>query len=142
MSFIRIFKEQISHLVVGVIDNRDRGSLTDVAINVYMRIFNLFTSITHLDFIIKDDYRYPPLSFYDLPFTACSSSTIVHLSIRLLSLEDCLCLLDGRLNKLHTFIVQIYYISPSIDGHLDETVKQLSIFKTGFFLRSAVRTKN
>jgi hypothetical protein len=123
-------------------DKSESACLTDMAINVYMRIFTLFTNVTHLDFISKDDYRYPPLSLYNLPSTTCSSSTIVHLSISLLSLEDCLCLLDGRLTQLHTFIVQIHHIGPSIDGHLDETVKLLSAFKTVSFPRSAVRTKN
>ena len=138
----RYFKEQILHLVVAVIDNRSRRSLTDVVINVCMRIFNLFTSITHIDFVVKNDYRYPPFSFYDLPSTGCSSSTIVHLSIRLVSLEHCLCLLDGCLNQLHTFIVEIYHIDPLIDGHLDDTIKLLLTFKIVFFLRLAVQTTN
>jgi hypothetical protein len=122
MSFIRIFKEQILHLVVTVIDKSESASLSDVAMNVYMRIFNLFSSVTHLDFVIKDDFRYPPFSLDDLPSTACFSSTIVHLSIRVLGFEDCLCLLDGRLNQLHTFIVDVYFISSSIDG-LENTVR-------------------
>jgi hypothetical protein len=122
MSFIRIFKEQILHLVVTIMDKSESVSLSDVVMNVYMRIFNLFTSATHLDFVTKGDFRYPPFSLYDLPSTACFSSTIVHLCIKVLTFEDCLCLLDGRINQLHTFIVEIYYISPLIDG-LDDTVK-------------------
>ena len=40
----------------------------------------------------------------------------------MMKLEDCLCLLDGCLNQLHTFIVEIYYIDPVIDT-LDNTVR-------------------
>jgi hypothetical protein len=122
MSFIRIFKEQILHLVVTVMDKSESVSLSEVAMNVYMRIFNLFRSVTHLDFVIKDGFQYPPFSLDDLPSTACFSTTIVHLSIKLLDFEDCLRLLDGRLSQLHTFIVEIYYICPSIHG-LNNTVK-------------------
>ncbi|CAF2473620.1 unnamed protein product [Rotaria sp. Silwood2] len=123
MPFIRIFNEQILHLVVTVMDKSENASLSDVTINLYIRIFNLFTSVTHLDFVIKNDFRHPPFSLDDLPSTACFSSNIVHLSIRVLGLEDCLCLLDGRLSQLHTFIVEIYYITPLMDGRLDDTVK-------------------
>ena len=119
MPFIRIFKEQILHLVVTIMDKSESASLSDVAMNVYMRIFNLFSSVTHLDFVFKSDFRHPPFSLEDLPSTACFSSTIVHLSIKVLTFTDCLCLLDGRLNQLQTFIVEIYYITPLIDGPED-----------------------
>ena len=93
--------------------------------NVYMRILNLLNSVTHLDFVIKDGYQYPPLSIDDLPSNVCFSWTIVHkLSIKILGLEDCPCLLDGRLNQLHTFIVNVFNIGPVIDT-LDKTVRTI-----------------
>lgn len=104
------------HLIVTVMDKSESAPLSDVAMNGYMRIFNLFKSVTHLDFVRKTDFRYPPFSFDDLPSTAFFSSTIVHLCIRVLDFEDCLRLLDGRINQLHTFIVEIYYISPLINS--------------------------
>ena len=96
--------------------------------NLYLPIFNVMRSVTHLDFVIKDDFKYPPLSLEDLPSSACFSSTIVHLSIRLLCIEDCLCLLDGRLNQLNTLIVEIYHIGSS-KNDLNDTVKALYTFQ-------------
>ena len=124
MSFIRICREQILHLVVTVMDKSESASLSDVAMNLYMRIFNLFTSVTHLEFVIKNDFRYPPFALYDLPSTACFSSTIVHLCIKVLAFEDCLCLLDGRLSHLHTFFIEIYHID-LLNDDVDVTVKPI-----------------
>ena len=123
-SFIGICNGQISHAVVTMVDKSESVSLSDVAMNLYLAIFNLFGSVTHLNFVIKDGFQYPPLSLDYLPSTAYFSSTIVHLSIKLLDLEDCILLLDGRLNQLHTFIVEIFYIYPSTNG-LEDAVKPI-----------------
>ena len=111
----------MSHLLVTVVDKSESVSLNDVAMNVYMRIFGLFKNVTHLDLTIKDAYRYPSLSLVNLPSTACFSSTIVRLSIGVMSFEDFLSLLDGRLNQLQTFNVEIYNICPSTN-RLEDTV--------------------
>jgi len=53
--------------------------------------------------------------------TIWSPSSIIHLNIRLYDFNDCLCLLDGRLSQLKTFIVRI----EKIDGTtkiIDNTV--------------------
>ena len=123
-SFIRICNEQIFHAVLTVMDKSESASLSDVAMHLYLPIFNLLKSVTYLDFVIKDSFRYPPLSLDDFPPNACFSSTIVHLSIKVMDLEDCLSLLDGRLNRLHTFIVEIHHICPSTND-LANTVKPI-----------------
>lgn len=125
-SFIRICNEQISHAVVTVVDKVKSASLTlsDVATNLYLPIFNRLKSVTHLEFVIKDSFQYPPLSLEDLPPTACFSSTLVHLSIKLMDFEDCLFLLDGRLNQLHTLNVEIHRIC-SATNDLQNTVKSI-----------------
>ena len=92
--------------------------------NLYLPIFNLLKNVTHLDFVIKDGFRYRPFSLKHLPSTVCFSSTIVHLSIKVLGLKDCLSLLDGRLNQLHTLIVEMNHISPSTND-LEDTVKPI-----------------
>jgi len=95
--FAHIVKKQISHLVVTVIDDTDTISLDDLATDVYARIFTLFTNLTHLEFDAYNTYRLMPLTFYSFPSNICFSSSIVYLCIKVLFLEDCLCLLDGRL---------------------------------------------
>ena len=49
-SFIRICNEQITHAVVTVVDKSESASLSDVAMNLYLPIFNLLKNVTHLDF--------------------------------------------------------------------------------------------
>ena len=105
-------------------DKSESVLVDDVVMKLYLPIFNLLKSVTHLDFVIKNDFRHPPLSLDDLPSTAFFSSTIVHLSVRLLCIEDCISLLDGRLNQLNTFIVEIYRICPSTND-LNDTVKAI-----------------
>ena len=79
-------------------------------------------NVTYLDFVIKDRFRYPPLSLDDLPSTDCFSSTIVHLSIKVMGFEDCISLLDGRPSQLHTFIVVVHYIR-RLTNDLEDKVK-------------------
>ncbi|CAF1143331.1 unnamed protein product [Rotaria sordida] len=55
-------------------------------------------------------YPYSPISLIDLPSTTCYSSSIAYLSVSVRNFNDCLCLLDGRLSQLHTFIVKVYRI--------------------------------
>ncbi|CAF4160544.1 unnamed protein product, partial [Rotaria sordida] len=53
---------------------------------------------------------YPYLSFRYLPSNTFSSLTLTYLCISVKTFNDCLCLLDGRLKQLTTFIVEFYYI--------------------------------
>ena len=105
-----------------MVDKSESASLSDVAMNLYLPIFNLLKSVIHLDFVIKDDFKYRPFSLKHLPSTVCFSSTIIHLSIKVMCIEDCLSLLDGRLNQLNTLFVEIHRISPSTNAR-EDTVK-------------------
>jgi hypothetical protein len=67
----------------------------------------MFTNLTHLELKLDDNVVYPPLSLIDLPSKTCYSSSVVHLNVRVRNFDDCLCLLDGRLSQLHTFIVEV-----------------------------------
>ncbi|CAF1494428.1 unnamed protein product [Rotaria sordida] len=78
--------------------------------NIFITIFTLFTNLTHLHFNLNDNCRFVPTSFIDLPFTIRNTTSIVYLNVSVHNFDDCLCLLDGRLSQLHTFIVQVNYI--------------------------------
>ncbi|CAF4331987.1 unnamed protein product, partial [Rotaria sordida] len=67
----------------------------------------MFTNLTYLHFCLKDICHYPPTSFIDLVSTTCYQSNIIHLNVRVRNFNDCLCLLDGRLYQLQTFIVEV-----------------------------------
>jgi len=73
----------------------------------------MFTNLTYLHFGLQDTYLNSPTSFNDLLSTKCYPSNIVHLNVTVRRFDDCLCLIDGRLIQLHTFIVEIDYIEDS-----------------------------
>ena len=81
-----------------------------MATKIFTNIFIIFTNLTSSLFQLEDNYVYLPLSLVDLPSTTCYSSNIVHLNVRVRNFDDCLCLLDGRLSQLHTFIAYICHI--------------------------------
>jgi len=106
-SFAQILKHQISHLSVTAAEENTTESMMNLVTHVYASIFAMLTSLTHLDFFTSDDSLYKPPRLSDFPSTTCNSSSIVYLRVRVNTLDDCLCLLDGRLSQLHTFIVKI-----------------------------------
>ncbi|CAF4503268.1 unnamed protein product, partial [Rotaria socialis] len=76
-------------------------------------------------FELDDDFVYLPLSLIDLPSTACYSSNIVELNVRVRNFDDCLCLLDERLSQLNTFIIKIDKIqnsSKTLDNKISFTI--------------------
>ncbi len=64
-------------------------------------------NLIYLHFDWNSNFLYLPKSFIDLPSTACYSSNIAHLNLKVPDFNDCLCLLDGCLSQLHTFIVEV-----------------------------------
>ena len=68
---------------------------------------DFFENLNYLSCIGSFVTGNPVLSFVHLPSTTFVSSNLTKLCINVDSLGDCLCLLDGRLNQLSTFIVII-----------------------------------
>ena len=75
---------------------------------VYAHILTYFEKLEHFSVGPRTIFGYPCLSICYLPLNACSSSILTYLSINVRTFTDCLCLLDGRLKQLNTFIVQVY----------------------------------
>ncbi|CAF1599863.1 unnamed protein product [Rotaria sordida] len=90
--FILNFRYQISELIITIDYEVLNVSMLNLLIDIYHRIFLLLSNLN-----------------------TCLSSSITNLRIKLHNFDDCLCLLDGRLNQLHTFIVKLEYIhDPSL----------------------------
>jgi hypothetical protein len=83
-----------------------------------------FEKLEYLNVIQTTSFGYPGLSVRYLPSDAFSSSTLTYLSINVMTFTDCLCLLDGRLKQLTTFIVRIY----SLDTDLSAVNNLVSLF--------------
>jgi hypothetical protein len=80
--------------------------------NICNDIFTIFTDL--ITFVIRDSsYRNSiRLLLYDdhPPCPSFRSSTLRILNIRLQTFDDCLYLLDGRFNQLHTLIVDLAHL--------------------------------
>jgi len=61
------------------------------------------------------------IPIFNLPTTSCVSSTLTKLTINVNSFDDCLYLLDGRLEYLSTLIIDIATITDS-SSNKDNTV--------------------
>jgi hypothetical protein len=109
-SFVHIFKHQISHLIVTINVNSTAKYIPKLSKNVVTTIFKMFMNLIYFHFHWNSDSLYKPGSLIVLPSTTYYSSSIVHLNVRVHNFNDCLCLLDGRLSQLHTFIVQVDHI--------------------------------
>ncbi|CAF4580535.1 unnamed protein product [Rotaria sp. Silwood2] len=105
-----IFKNQIKMLLITMDKNDDYYEMISSVENICNYIFNILTRLTSLT-LYETSYRCPVrLNFYNpLPFTIFSS-TILILNVRVQCFEDCLYLLDGRFNQLHTLYVDLVNI--------------------------------
>lgn len=122
--FGNLLKKQISNLTVAIKFTELQPSLDDLDNNIYIRIFSIFTNLTNLDFRTSGCWRrHARLALYHLPIMSCLLPNIINLNISVDTLDDCLCLLDGRLASLQTLFITIYHIEASISD-IDNRVKK------------------
>ncbi|CAF1360538.1 unnamed protein product [Rotaria sordida] len=113
--FILNFRYQISELIITIDYEVLNVSMLNLLIDIYHRIFLLLSNLKYLDLDVNNNYLFSKSLLDGLPSSTCLSSSITNLRIKLHNFDDCLCLLDGRLNQLHTFIVKLEYIhDPSL----------------------------
>ncbi|CAF4856197.1 unnamed protein product, partial [Rotaria sp. Silwood2] len=99
-------KKQITDLTV-VNDSRREVGTIDQTTNVYIKLLDFFENLNYFSCIGTFINGNPVLSFIDLPSTTFVSLNLTKLCITVDNFGDCLCLLDGRLNQLSTFIIII-----------------------------------
>ncbi|CAF3943378.1 unnamed protein product [Rotaria magnacalcarata] len=107
------FKNQIRTLFI-TIDNNNNDSYEDMclsATSIVNYILNVFTGLIYLklyESLYKNRVR---LLFDDEFLPSFRSSTLLKLNIRVRCFDDCLYLLDGRFNQLHTLCVDLVHIN-------------------------------
>ncbi|CAF4241865.1 unnamed protein product [Rotaria sp. Silwood2] len=106
-----IFNKKIQSLVITMIGNETQTSKSDFVTSIFTIVLTVFNNLLYLncDPFAESDLRRQ--SFYDKTPTFFSS-TLLELHINVASLNECLYLLDGRLNQLHTFYVDIDFFTP------------------------------
>ncbi|CAF3169754.1 unnamed protein product [Rotaria sp. Silwood2] len=97
-----VFKNQITTLLLTIGNNMEA---VDTVVNICDYILNVFTNLIYLILYESSYKNRVPLFFDDPPPPTFRSSTLLKLSVRLKCFGDCLYLLDGRFNQLHTLYV-------------------------------------
>jgi hypothetical protein len=93
-------------------DCNDYDQLLCSLLNICTDIFTIFTNLLTL-VMRESSYRNClRLCLYDdhPSFSSFRSSTLRILNIRLQSFDNCLYVLDGRFNQLHTLIVELTHV--------------------------------
>ncbi|CAM4754814.1 unnamed protein product [Rotaria magnacalcarata] len=104
--FIRIFKNQILSLVINIKKYKEPiRAFEDINKFIFTQIFTMFSNLQYLDFDPSFNNCHI-LSFGASPPNVFSC-TLSKLNVMIDTYSDCLYLLDGRFNQLHTFYVTI-----------------------------------
>ncbi len=104
----RTMKNQILSLAIDIDTNNEQCATEDLNESTFTQIFNTFNNLRCLYFGLSSRYH-QPLSFRT-GLQHVISTNLLKLHVSLNSLTDCLRLLDGRFNQLHTLYVNIWSI--------------------------------
>ncbi|CAF4505801.1 unnamed protein product, partial [Rotaria sp. Silwood2] len=110
-TLIHILKDQISSLVIDSSTNEIQRLPADNNTTMFTYIFTTFTNLQFLNFGASLLYH-QRLSFCTSPLTIISTN-LLKLHVYLADFSDCLYLLDGRFNQLHTLSANIFFIASS-----------------------------
>ncbi|CAF3123260.1 unnamed protein product [Rotaria sp. Silwood2] len=113
-----IFKNQITTLFITLHNNNNNDDYDEMLLstrNIFDYIFTVFINLIHLTFYESSYKNRLSLYFAEPPSRTFRSSTLLKLNVRIQSFDDCLYLLDGRFNQLHTLYVDLTHIHPPHD---------------------------
>ncbi|CAF2065713.1 unnamed protein product [Rotaria magnacalcarata] len=111
-------KQQITDIILISDENTIEITREEYTQNVYAIILAFFENLKHLSIVMSSNGNYPRwihthpcLSLYESLPTTFFSSTLTKLCVNVTGLDDIHVLLDGRLEQLTIFTVQIEFIS-------------------------------
>ncbi|CAF5029204.1 unnamed protein product, partial [Rotaria sp. Silwood1] len=102
-----IFQQQITDLILEFENDFNDISIKNFTADTYEYILKFFENLKHLSIIGSFPRFFPPLILNNLPSTTFFSSILNKLSIHVMTFNDCLALLDGRLQQLTSLIIVI-----------------------------------
>ncbi|CAF3294041.1 unnamed protein product [Rotaria sp. Silwood2] len=118
MTLRKLLTEQITCLKIDVKDNTTAPPLPENLSTIFALILSLCKGLIELNFCRF--YHRSSICTFELSSTNCKSSTLTVLKISVKSFDDCLYLLDGRLNCLSTLIIYVEEIAYTL-GTIDNT---------------------
>ncbi len=89
---------------------QDHWTMNPLA-KIFLNILLIFNNIRHLKFYLPTSSGTAYISFAN-QYPTFSSSTLVELHLNVYRLDNCLLLLDGRLNQLRILFLITLYIFP------------------------------
>jgi hypothetical protein len=117
---------KITHLNIDIQDDFTRTPSSKTVSNIFALILSLCKRLINLNFCEWCRYRSYRVCISKLPSTSCMSSTLTTLTINVATFNDCLHLLDGRLDCLSTLIIDVRKIRIPLPS-LENTVSKISI---------------
>ena len=122
--FRYIYEQQITDLTL--VSNE---KYMDITLKEYTKkisgiILAFFAHLKHLTIMPSSFNNCSLLSFYKLSSLTFSSSSLTTLCVNVDDFNDCLALLDGRLQQLNTLIIEI----DSIHYQTSESYKMVSLY--------------
>ncbi|CAF1507625.1 unnamed protein product [Adineta steineri] len=123
-SFRRIFREQITDLILIYDKNNDITVQREYRNGIHEYIMKFFHNLKYLSINGPSSH----LILDDSSPTTCFSSILTKLCVYVYCFQDCLTLLDGRLKQLTTFIVEIDHSEPSSIAHNMNNLPNLTTF--------------
>ncbi|CAF4062341.1 unnamed protein product [Rotaria sordida] len=109
--FIDTLKKQIVSLIIDFDTNGKQTSTEYVYVSLFTHIFSTFTNLRSLKFGLSPIWC--QLLVFSTPPSTVICSNLLELHVSLQRFIDCLYLVDGRFNQLHTLHVHIGVISSS-----------------------------
>ncbi|CAM4895206.1 unnamed protein product [Rotaria socialis] len=128
-----LLSEQITHLKIDL--NDKTPPLPETLAMIFALILSLCNQIVAVNFCYF--FHRSMICTFELSSTDCVSSTLTSLKINVKTFDDCLYLLDGRLNYLLTLFIDVKEIVYTL-GAVDNTKKVPNL--KNFSLRSFPRT--
>lgn len=105
---VDVCKKRIRKLTLFKDDFGDETcSLEEYSEQVYAHLFTYFDNLEEFHVPDRVFRRCPALSIRNLSRETFASSKLTSLTVKLDTMEDCLCLLDGRLKELRSLDVRV-----------------------------------
>ncbi|CAF3562791.1 unnamed protein product [Rotaria sp. Silwood1] len=100
-----LLSKQITHLYIDIEIKTRKPPLTKILPKIFVLILSLCKRLIYLNLCASPRYRCLAIHFFKQSSTSCMSSTLTTLNINVETFDDCLYLLDERLNSLLTLII-------------------------------------
>ncbi|CAF1203041.1 unnamed protein product [Adineta steineri] len=102
-----LLTQQITHLNINIQSDEIQTLLSKISLYMFILILTLCQRLIKLNFCQVFSYRNLFIPICSLPETCFTYSSLIELKINVATINDCLCLLDGRFNSLSKLTINV-----------------------------------